>query len=162
MRTFAALVQTYEGIDAAVLTEAERKRYEAVGAKLDSMLPSFKKEVAASQARAAQQAIPTGRGIILGMLRAPSTARFADDGILLQCPSGTFITRHVVDAQNGFGAMIRQEVCATFNMTAGVKRCWNSMESGIDCSTSCGNHVPFGRLPTCDDLDNKGQVWRPY
>lgn len=162
MNTFAGLILAFKGIDASALTDPERKRLDAAAAALDTNLPSFKKELAASEARAAQKAIPTGRQVILSQLKSPSTANFVSDSMLLQCSSGTFITRHTVDAQNGFGAMIRQETCATFNVRAGVKRCWNSMESGIECSMSCGNHVPFGKLPTCDDLDNKGQVWRPF
>lgn len=166
MDSYVEAVERLEVVQRSLyeLSPLDVARTQRVRDKLDSLLPSLKKQVAANQARVAQQVIPTGRQIVLSMLRAPSTARFADDGILLQCPSGMFVTRHVVDAQNGFGATVRNEMCATFNMTARVKLCWNSMESasGINCSTSCGDHVPFGRLPTCDYLERERLVWRPY
>lgn len=62
------------------------------------------------------EVIQAGRTIVTSQLKAPSTASFVSDSIVFSCPSGTYATVHEVDAQNGFGAMIRSQACAVFNM----------------------------------------------
>jgi hypothetical protein len=98
-------------------TEAELRRVRAVHQKIEHMLPSWEKARTAARARAQaaaqgareqarREAIAIGRTYIQYKVRSPSTLQFVGDGILLECPNG-FVTVHEFDAQNGFGAMIR-------------------------------------------------------
>lgn len=59
-----------------------------------------------------QAVVPSARKTILRQLKSPSTAVFISDEVALQCQDqDTFITVHTVDAQNSFGAKIRDVFC---------------------------------------------------
>jgi hypothetical protein len=58
-----------------------------------------------------QDALAKGRGFILNRLKAPSTSQFSNEHAF-RCPRG-FVTYHDVDAQNSFGAMIRNSWVVT-------------------------------------------------
>jgi hypothetical protein len=83
--------------------------------------------------KAQQNAIYVGRQVVLANIKTPSTARFVSDQMLYPCKDGEmFLTSHELDAQNGFGAMIRDSVC-----TAVVPR------TGRGTTTACGPLITF-------------------
>lgn len=56
--------------------------------------------------------VPIGHKTVFAQLKSPSTAKAANESLVLQCPdTDTFITMHTVDAQNGFGATVRDTFC---------------------------------------------------
>lgn len=71
----------------------------------------------AERAAEAAQVLASGRTIVASQLKAPATAQFSNDRVLFSCSSGAVATIHTVDAQNGFGAYLRETHCAIFNMT---------------------------------------------
>lgn len=71
----------------------------------------------AAEQRAASDPVTQGRRIVAHQLKAPGSARFADDKVVLACSSGTHITMHTYDAQNSFGAYLRGTTCAAFNLS---------------------------------------------
>lgn len=107
--SFSDLVTEFKTIDGSVLTAEEKKRYDAAEKKTSTLLadPALTKAVGAAQAKRGQQAIALGRQYILNSVRSPSTLSFVNDALLLTCPGG-YVTFHTFDAQNGFGAMIRE------------------------------------------------------
>ena len=94
------------------------------------------------------QVVAVGRQLVLSTLRSPSTARFSAEAVLLECPSGYRVTVHNVDAQNGFGAMIRNRACVKFNpVTRQILMSRNA--SGVSVDTTCAEDV--GRSPMLTD-----------
>ncbi len=60
---------------------------------------------------------PLSRKAILGSIRTPTTAKFGTEEVALQCPDkDTFITMHEVNAQNGFGAMVKDNLCVAVSL----------------------------------------------
>lgn len=59
-------------------------------------------------------ALAAGQRAVAARLKSPSTAKLVDEAALMACPgpAGGVLSSHTVDAQNGFGAMIREEFCA--------------------------------------------------
>ena len=110
------------------------------------------REQAAQAAIAARSAIPTGRQLILSHLSAPSTAHFVSESVLLQCGvgGGLFVTRHTVDAQNGFGAMIRHTYCPRFIPVKRLVADQRSEEGDIEPYFNCDDG--FGHVLTCDNV----------
>ena len=143
-------VDVSKNVDVDVLSAPERSQLKAATDRLAKLKPVYDKAVAAASARrareraaeearikneraeqerkfreAAPKAIAFGRAIVLKHLKAPSTAKFVTDEVLLRCSDGWTATRHVVDAQNAFGAMLRNNICAYFDGVTGV-------ETGVD------------------------------
>jgi hypothetical protein len=85
----------------AVRAGALEKRVNAIQPRVDHAL-------AKAQARADQEALKAGRQFVLGKLRSPGSVQWISDTVLLRCPGG-YVTAHEYDAQNGFGALIRND-----------------------------------------------------
>jgi hypothetical protein len=124
LRAFGRLVQLAEAMTqikkktpGVLLPPEDEERARKVGARMSTLVAGYAKALEASQAKATKLALVTGRKVVLAKLRAPSTARFVSDDVLLQCPLGYVVTVHEVDAQNGFGAMVRGRFCPKFNAT---------------------------------------------
>jgi hypothetical protein len=101
----------------------------------------------AARASAKKTAVATGRRIVLTTLRAPSTATFAADVVVGECSSGYVMTAHDVDAQNAFGAMIRNRVCPKFNPTT-QRIVVSRDDDGVHVDVSCDTGVW-----TCDTMN---------
>lgn len=60
--------------------------------------------------------VPIGHKAVLAQLRSPSTARFVNESVVLSCPDmDTFVAAYNIDAQNGFGAVVRDMMCAAIS-----------------------------------------------
>lgn len=98
--------------------------------------------------------IPIGRKAVLGQLKAPSTARFASDEVALQCPDkDTFITVHEVDAQNGFGAMIRDHLCVAISLkdkNGMITDCGALANVAFNLATKKSESLPTNVRLTCE------------
>lgn len=127
---------------------ADQARVAKVSSRMDSLFPGYRSATEAAQAKAAKLALVTGRKVVLATLRAPSTARFVGDSVLLQCASGYVVSAHDVDAQNGFGAMVRGRFCAKFNPTT-QRIVVSGTGGGFSVDTSCD---PIWLA--CDTLDH--------
>jgi hypothetical protein len=104
---------------------AEEARIKKEQAAEEARIKSERAEQGRKLREAAPKAIAFGRAIVLKHLKAPSTAKFVSDEVLLRCSDGWTATRHVVDAQNSFGAILRNNICAYFDGVTGV-------ETGVD------------------------------
>jgi small ligand-binding sensory domain FIST len=109
------------GSEARSLVSAQDERLRALGerhrlAEQAAQAAAAQREQAA-QAKARALVIPLGRRGVLQALKSPSTASFVSDQVLYQCAAGDIIfTQHEVDSQNGFGAMVRESVCAVVSL----------------------------------------------
>ncbi len=62
--------------------------------------------------KVAAAVLSRGRQAIFARLKSPSTAKVVREASAVRCPSGITATVHELDAQNSFGAMLRQQHCA--------------------------------------------------
>ncbi len=117
-----ALLPGYNAATKAATREQERRDAEAANQRTAQAA----RETAAKQAarqKALASLVPLGRQAVLGHIRSPSTANFISDRLIneFQCASGKrlFVLEHTLDAQNGFGAMVRDTVNVIVNADNG-------------------------------------------
>ncbi|MFI5300175.1 MAG: hypothetical protein ACHREM_18970 [Polyangiales bacterium] len=135
LRAADELAATIKGAD---FSDAQAARLKAARAKLASLEAAY---ADVASAETAQRALAAGRKYIFGAVRSPSTLKFVTDEVVLACPGG-FITRHVFDSQNGFGATIRSVWSVKLDVKHGRidhSDCINDSMGilCVDSSTSC-------------------------
>lgn len=85
-----------------------------------------------------------GRKAVLRGLRTPSTANFLSDTIGHICENGVFVTIHEVDAQNLYGAVVRNNFCALIHAPTGAAipaQCELAMLLSKNSSSACESHL---------------------